>query len=157
MNREITVEYNREFLRSVFWIMWFDSIGTKALIAWGIAGLVFTPFILWQGFWFYVLVMIFLGMVLGWLLFQKSAFQMDDSTQSSLQLSPYTVIVGFTDLHLELVDAIFPWQRIQAVKRYPIAWLISFADSANYIILPTAKLDRNLKGFIMRKLKDSRG
>jgi hypothetical protein len=46
MNREITVEYNHEFLKSVFWIMWFDSIGITFLTGWGIAVVVCFPLIL---------------------------------------------------------------------------------------------------------------
>jgi hypothetical protein len=150
MNREITVEYNHEFLKSVFWIMWFDSIGITFLTGWGIAVVVCFPLILWQGFLFYALVMIASGVALGFLLFKKSAFQMNNFLSA-----PYTAIYRFTDIQLELMDTKFPWQSIKVVKRYPIVWFISFTDSAGYIILPTAKLDRNLKEFIVRKLKAS--
>lgn len=94
--------------------------------------------------------MIASGVALGFLLFKKSAFQMNNFLSA-----PYTAIYRFTDIQLELMDTKFPWQSIKVVKRYPIIWFISFTDSAGYIILPTAKLDRNLKEFIVRKLKAS--
>jgi hypothetical protein len=153
MNREITVEYTREFSTSVYWIMWIKSIGFNALIAWAIGALVVLPIAFFtKAYLFYVITIIFIGIAMVWTLLKKSAPHVNKLN------APATTIVKFrfTDLQLESAGVIFSWENIKAIQKYPTVWLIFFSNASGSIALPTKNLDNEIKRFIIHKLKEAK-
>lgn len=49
----------------------------------------------------------------------------------------------------------FSWQDFKTVNKYPTVWLLHFSGMSEGLILPTNKLDKQLKQFINYKLKQS--
>lgn len=160
MNREITVEYTPKFIKSILWILWINSIGISGFTALGIACLVFLPIIILSGYVFYLLGITLVGICLFLFLIKRSIPQMNNSVAKFNSVGVPTVKFNFTDNGLGVETNAscteFFWQELKAVNKYPTVWLILFSGMSESLILPTNKLDRELKQFITYKLNKNR-
>jgi YcxB-like protein len=171
MNREISINYTPQMVKTALRRFWFRTIGWPTFLSVCAVLAAFVYFLIarddswvyghWGPNWFLVF-MIVLGLVLFLcVVFVTMCLQhLNQALRELAKRNSPIVVWKFTDDHIsttsELVTAEMSWKLVEKIWQFPEVWLLFFSKN-NFMTLPLDSIDYELGQFITAKVMENGG